>query len=101
MCAGGWPKFSKLQLDKRWLPRYLGPLGYTTYFTGKFINNFDLTPDDTASCPRGFDVFDPLTDATVYQYINFDFLPQCARLDSYRNSYQTDIIRDRSLGYIK
>lgn len=26
---------------------------------------------------------------------------QCQQLDSFRRSYQTDVIRDRSLGYIK
>ena len=57
-----------------WLPRFLQPLGYNTYFTGKFINYFDLAPGDR--CPQGWSMFDPLTDQTVYQYTDFDFLPQ-------------------------
>lgn len=75
-CAGGWPKFQSLGLDKYWLPRHLGPLGYSTFFSGKFINLFGLGPKDTNACPKGFDVFDPLTDASVYNYIDFDFVPQ-------------------------
>lgn len=74
--AGGWPKFQQLGLDQSWLPKQLAPLGYSSYFTGKFINLFSLGPSDTNACPKGFDVFDPLTDASVYNYIDFDFVPQ-------------------------
>jgi hypothetical protein len=43
-------------------------------FIGKFMNNFDVTPDEPQRCPSGFDVFDPLIDATVFQYTDFDFV---------------------------
>ncbi|GFR52237.1 hypothetical protein Agub_g14771, partial [Astrephomene gubernaculifera] len=97
---GGWGKFSSLALDRDWLPLWLKPLGYNTYFTGKFINLFDVEAGDTASCPKGWDMFDPLTDKSVYDYVNYDFMPQCARLDSFRDAYQTDTIAERAMGYI-
>ncbi|GLI59401.1 hypothetical protein VaNZ11_001283 [Volvox africanus] len=97
---GGWGRFKAQNLDADWLPLWLKPLGYNTYFTGKFINLFDVLPGDIKNCPKGWDMFDPLTDKSVYDYINYDFTPQCARLDSFRNAYQTDTISDRALGYI-
>ncbi|EFJ48854.1 hypothetical protein VOLCADRAFT_90537 [Volvox carteri f. nagariensis] len=97
---GGWGRFQAQKLDAEWLPLWLKPLGYNTYFTGKFINLFDVPPGDVKNCPKGWDMFDPLTDKSVYDYINYDFVPQCARMDSFRNAYQTDTISTRALGYI-
>ncbi|KAG2448680.1 hypothetical protein HYH02_006037 [Chlamydomonas schloesseri] len=97
---GGWKKFQGLNLDKSWLPLKLKPLGYNTYFTGKFINLFDVPAGDTKNCPKGWDMFDPLTDKTVYDYINYDFTPQCARTDSFTNAYQTDTVTERAGNYI-
>ncbi|GLC42652.1 hypothetical protein PLESTB_001123900 [Pleodorina starrii] len=97
---GGWGKFQSLNLDSDWLPTWLKPLGYNTYFTGKFINLFDVAPGDTKNCPKGWDMFDPLSDKSVYDYVNFDFLPQCAKTDSYSKSYQTDVVAQRAMGYI-
>ncbi|KXZ51604.1 hypothetical protein GPECTOR_12g568 [Gonium pectorale] len=97
---GGWGKFQSLGLDNDWLPTWLRPLGYRTYFTGKFINLFDVAPGDTRNCPKGWDMFDPLTDKSVYDYVNYDFMPQCAKLDTFRNAYQTDTITERSVNYI-
>lgn len=46
-------------------------------------------------------MFDPLTDKTVYDYINYDFTPQCARTDSFTNAYQTDTVSQRASNYIE
>ncbi|KAG2494095.1 hypothetical protein HYH03_007734 [Edaphochlamys debaryana] len=97
---GGFRRFTQLRLDRDWLPGWLQALGYRTMLTGKFMNLFDVAPGDTARCPRGWDLFDPLTDATVYQYVNFDFMPQCQRLDRFRGAYQTDVLADRAAAYI-
>ena len=49
--AGGAGKFLNQELDRDYLPVWLQALGYSTYFTGKFLNGFD---DDLAetNCPR-------------------------------------------------
>lgn len=97
---GGFPKFSQLRLDRSYLPAWLQSLNYSTYLTGKFLNSFDVQPGDVARCPQGFDVFDPLTEDSMYDYNNFDFLPQCGQMESFRDAYQTDVIRARALKYI-
>lgn len=98
---GSFSKFEQLQLDRNWLPGWLKSLNYTTYFTGKFVNGFDVRPGETSRCPRGWDMFDPLTDKTVYDYTDFDFLPNCAKTDTYRDNYQTDIMSTRATDYIE
>ena len=59
---------------KGWLPSRLRDLGYNTYLVGKFLNAF--SPKRPSDCPEGWTLFDPLTDATVYKYNDFDFQPE-------------------------
>lgn len=43
--AGGFNKFEQLGLDRTaggWLPTWMKALNYSTYFTGKFINGFNV-----------------------------------------------------------
>jgi N-acetylglucosamine-6-sulfatase len=46
-------------------------------------------------------MFDPLSDKTVYDYVDFDFLPNCAKTDAFRSSYQTDVMSTRATNYIE
>lgn len=38
--TGGAHKFVEQDMDREYLPVWLKRLGYTTYFTGKFLNQF-------------------------------------------------------------
>ncbi len=52
--AGGYRKFREYGYDSQWLPTWLRPLGYRTYFTGKFVNLWDVVGAQlTTRSPRG------------------------------------------------
>ncbi|KAG2448652.1 hypothetical protein HYH02_006009 [Chlamydomonas schloesseri] len=99
---GGWSKFLTTRPDQSdtWMPSQLQKAGYNVYSIGKFLNGFAVGPG--AVCPRGYTVLDALVDPYVYSYFGPAFSKNCGAVQKYGDSdYSTDIIRDKSIGYLR
>lgn len=59
--GGAW-KFMKEGMDANYLPVWLQRLGYSTYFTGKFLNQYNVRQ----GCPRGWTNFEGMADDGTY-----------------------------------
>ena len=93
-------------MDSSYLPVWLQSLGYATYFAGKFLNQLTTSYVTRPACPRGWNQFYPLIDGgaskTYSQWYYYPvFSNNCNGLETYNHTYQTDIIRDKGLGYIE
>jgi hypothetical protein len=55
---GGADKFNDEKLDNDYLPLWMQALGYNTYFTGKFINQYGSRHVEDR-CPLGWNVTPP------------------------------------------
>ncbi|KXZ50457.1 hypothetical protein GPECTOR_16g631 [Gonium pectorale] len=103
--SGAFRKFYERKVDDSWLPGWLQSAGYNTYLVGKFLNaylqdaNFMRQADRGAYYPKGWTLFDALTQGT-YSLMNSCFATNGAPNKCFPGQYQTDIIRDKALGYL-
>ncbi|KAG2488047.1 hypothetical protein HYH03_013352 [Edaphochlamys debaryana] len=97
--SGAFAKFASQQLDSAWLPLWLQQGGYRTHMVGKFLNGFGPPLGKKQRCPLGWDVLDALTRGT-YQFFGSTFSYNCQESSPPNPQYQTDLIRDKVLGYL-
>ncbi|GFR41740.1 hypothetical protein Agub_g2493 [Astrephomene gubernaculifera] len=102
--SGAFRKFYERGIEASWLPSWLQGAGYKTYLVGKFLNAYTQTAafmgDKTGYYPRGWNVFDALTVGTYSPYGSC-FALNGGRDNCYPGLYQTDIIRDKALSYLR
>ncbi|GAX84170.1 hypothetical protein CEUSTIGMA_g11593.t1 [Chlamydomonas eustigma] len=102
---GGAAKFMNEGMDSSYLPTWMQQLGYSTYFTGKFLNSLSLPILENSRCPQGWDVFDAMLDGQNHSYNEWYYYPifttNCQGTWMPNGTYhQTDIIRDKGIQYI-
>ncbi|KAL3457657.1 Arylsulphatase [Aspergillus heterothallicus] len=96
---GGYPKFIQEGHNENYLPVWLQQAGYNTYYTGKFLNAHSSS-NYNKPFPKGWNGTDFLLDPSTYSYWNSTF--QRNRDEpAVSNGYSTDLITQRSLGFIK
>ena len=66
---------------------------------GKFLNEF--TADPSTMCPRGWTIFDALTDPYTYLYYTPGFSLNCGPTTVYPGNYSTDVIGAKAEAYIR
>ncbi|KAI1326845.1 Arylsulphatase [Xylariaceae sp. FL0255] len=101
---GGYPKFISEGFNKDYLPVWLQKAGYSTYYTGKFLNYHTIENYDKPHA-EGFSVSDFLLDPYTYEYYNATFQHNNGRIDkepkSYQGNYSTDVIAENSYHWLK
>ncbi|PNH10957.1 Arylsulfatase [Tetrabaena socialis] len=101
---GGFRKVYELGIEKNWLPVRLAAAGYNSYLVGKYLNEYFehpswMRPGTNYYSPEGWTVFDALT-VNAYNLTNSCFSLNGSPTKCFPGQYQTDLIRDKALGYL-
>ncbi|KAI9929343.1 hypothetical protein MW887_000811 [Aspergillus wentii] len=96
---GGYPKFVSAGWNDNYLPLWMQDAGYNTYYVGKLWNAF-TTETYNNPPPRGFNGSDILVDPWTYQYYLPRFTRNGGKPVAYDGQYSTDVIKNKSLGFI-
>ena len=95
--AGGYQKFAD-QFNNAYLPIWFREAGYSTYYTGKLMNEYSITTFANP-LPRGWTDYNFLADPGTYSYSN-PILVNNGLPKEYKNTYNTDLIANKSFDHL-
>ncbi|KAE8393141.1 alkaline-phosphatase-like protein [Aspergillus alliaceus] len=96
---GGYPKVVSAGWNDNYLPIWMQEAGYDTYYVGKLWNSHT---EDNYNKPyaKGFNGSDFLLDPWTYRYYNAKMTRNGGKPVSYAGQYSTDVIKNKSLGFL-
>ncbi|KAB8218769.1 alkaline-phosphatase-like protein [Aspergillus novoparasiticus] len=96
---GGYPKVVSAGWNDNYLPIWMQEAGYDTYYVGKLWNSHT---EDNYNNPyaKGFNGSDFLLDPWTYRYYNAKMTRNGETPVSYAGQYSTDVIKNKSLGFL-
>ncbi|KAH7171229.1 arylsulfatase [Dactylonectria macrodidyma] len=97
--GGNYQKWRLSNLDKDYLPMWLGEAGYRTEYIGKFLNGYSRELYEES--PKGWDVVDALIDPWMYQFNTPIFSSNGETPILYRGYHQTDVIRAKAISRLQ
>lgn len=98
--VGGYPKFVSQGFNENYLPIWLQSAGYNTYYVGKLFNAQTVKNYDSPHA-AGWTGSDFLLDPYTYRYLNATFQRNHDNPVSYEGQYVTDVISDKSHGFLE
>ncbi|KAK7993953.1 hypothetical protein PG989_007334 [Apiospora arundinis] len=96
---GGYPKFIRQGLNKKYLPIWLQEAGYNTYYTGKLFNAHSV---DNYASPHaaGWTSSDFLLDPFTYWYMNSTYQRNTDAPVSYEGRHSVEVVTEKALGLL-
>ncbi|PNH11043.1 Arylsulfatase [Tetrabaena socialis] len=96
---GGYAKWKELGIDESYLPIWLQSLGYNTYYTGKFLVDYNIR--NYNQTPAGWTDIDALVLPYTFDYNNPGFSRNGAPPNTYPGQYSTDVIADKGVAQLE